>query len=149
MSEQGMRKRIVHALRPMDAVSVENPAYPGTPDINYIEGWLELKWLRNWPVGEETLVLIPHYTQQQRVWMFRRWMLGGRVHLLLQVKHEWLLFNGEKASRLVGKATKQELREQADKWWYEKLNEEDLRCYLTTTLSIKKTSSYSGVDAKV
>lgn len=128
MSEQGMRKRIVgRTLKPLDAVSVENPAYPGTPDVNFVEGWVELKWIRRWPVRPETEVKIDHYTPQQRVWLKRRWMKGGNVWLLLQVGAEWLLFDGDTAAEVVGRATRKELQLAAHAYWPEGLRDHELR----------------------
>ena len=71
MSESNMRGQVCDVLRSLDAISVENPAYPGTPDVNFVEGWVELKWIRAWPAREKTVVKIDHYTQQQRVWLFK------------------------------------------------------------------------------
>lgn len=98
-----MRNRIVDVLKPLDAFGVENPARPGTPDVNFIEGWLELKWLREWPRRTTTAVAIPHYTPQQRVFQLRRWEKGGTIGLLLQVGSEYLLFDGPTAARVVGR----------------------------------------------
>src|SRR3546814_13417930 len=99
MSESRLRGNIVKALRCWDAVVVENPVCPGTPDVNYIDGWLELKFLPKWPrVPSTNPILIRHYTAQQRIWLRRRWLRGGRSHLLLQVGREWLVFEIGRAS---------------------------------------------------
>lgn len=126
-SEQHMRQKVVKALKPLDAISVENPARPGTPDVNYIPGWLELKKLDRWPKNaDKSPVLIPHYTPQQRVWIKRRWRLGGPVFLLLQVGRTWLLFEGDVAATLVGHLNRSELEERAYRWWPDGLNEAEL-----------------------
>lgn len=110
MAEKTMRQNVIKALRELDAISVENPVYPGTPDVNYIDGWIELKWMRRWPENaDRSPVLIPHFTPQQRVWLARRWRKGGNAFLLLQVGLEWLLFDGETAGKFVGKVTRPEL----------------------------------------
>lgn len=127
MSEQGMRKRVAgRALKPLDAVSVENPAYPGTPDVNFVEGWIELKWARRWPEREDTPFRVEHFTQQQKVWLVRRWRKGGNVWLLLQVGKEWMLFDGPTAVELVGKATRKELQLGAQAYWPDGLRDEEL-----------------------
>ena len=109
------------AIRPMfaglDPVRVENPAHPGTPDVEYIGGWVELKHADAWPIHAHTELKIDHFTQQQKVWLLRRWVAGGTVHLLLQVKNDWLLFTGPKAGDFVGCSTKDDLIYNAKKHW--------------------------------
>lgn len=125
MSEQDMRKKIIKVLKPLDAVSVENPAYPGTPDVNFIEGWIELKWLRSWP-KRQGVVKLDHFTTQQRVWLFRRSYFKGKCFLLLQVRKEWLLFDGITASEHVGKVDRETLYKIAHRSWPDGLRELEL-----------------------
>lgn len=109
-AEAAMWKR----LRPfllgarLDPVRVENPIHPGTPDVNLCNGiWVELKSIAGWPVRDTTNVRIPHYTPQQRVWLYRRWKFApGSTFLLLEVRaaQQWLLFDGDVAAKVVGRA---------------------------------------------
>ncbi len=118
MAERDMRGRVVRELRDLDAIAVENPARPGTPDVNFIPGWLELKWLRDWPKGaDRNPVLVPHFTQQQRIWLKRRVRKGGCAYLLLQVKREWLLLRGDVAAEMLGYANRKELIVAATAYW--------------------------------
>lgn len=114
--EREMRQTLVKALRlaGADPVSVENPACPGTPDVNYVEGWAELKELHEWPARAETNVAIDHFTPQQRVWLIRRSMAHGRVFLVLKVKNEWLCYTGNIAAVIVGRATQEVHRLRAE-----------------------------------
>lgn len=113
MSEKGMRQRVVRALKSLDAISVENPAYPGTPDVNYIGGWLELKWKRHWPKGADTPLRMPHFTPQQRVWLTRRARKGGTALVLLQVGQEYLLLLPDDAADFLGNSPRWRLRKLA------------------------------------
>lgn len=137
--EQQQRQLLIKALNAcgLDACSVENPAYPGTPDIQFIGGWIECKYLEEWPKREETTVRIEHYTPQQRAWIFRRAIACDkletnvdRAHLVLYVakKREWLLFDGRTAARTVAKdgVTRKDL----------------LRIALVTTTEIKDIIDY-------
>ena len=110
-----MRQHLVRVLKTagLDPVSVENPAHPGTPDLNYADGWLELKWVKRVPAREDTVLALEHFTPQQRVWLLRRWRAGGNVHMLLCCAGEWMLFDGDVAVEVVGKSTLPELRERA------------------------------------
>ena len=110
-----MRQHLVRVLKTagLDPVSVENPAHPGTPDLNYADGWLELKWVKRVPAREDTVLALEHFTPQQRVWLLRRWRAGGNVHMLLCCAGEWMLFDGDVAVGVVGKSTLPELRERA------------------------------------
>ena len=133
MAESHMRGRVVRILRRHDAVAVENRVYPGTPDVNYIEGWVELKWLPRWPKGVGEPVRVKHFTPQQRVWLRRRWRRGGRAYVLLQVAQDWLLFDGATAADHLGRVSRERLFELALKTW-RKLDEEELRVWLTASL---------------
>ena len=130
MSERHMRSRVLKWLRPLNGVPVENPAQPGTPDINYVEGWLELKQLHSWPRDPLGIVRVPHFTPQQRNWLKLRRLKGGRAFLLLQVKEEWLLLDGEVASTELGRTSKGGLLLCSIKYWQKGPRAEELRAIL-------------------
>lgn len=130
MSEKAMRQRIVLTAKSLHAVSIETPITPGTPDVNFIEGWLELKWLPRWPkVPDDVSIKIAHFTPQQRRWLARRWARGGKVGLLLQVKAEHLLFRGDVAAEFVGRVSRPLLSQLAWRHWRDGLpKQEFLAC---------------------
>lgn len=117
MSESSMRGRVIMALKSLDACAIENSTHPGTPDVNYMGGWVELKCLDRWPVREGTPVRIRHFTREQRIWLARRWNAGGNSHLLLQVRDEWLLFDGNIAAERVGKVPRMQMIGEAARVW--------------------------------
>jgi hypothetical protein len=119
-----MRKRTVRILKPLDAFSVENGVGAGTPDVNYVDGWLELKSLEGWP--EDGPLRVPHFTVQQRLWLRKRWLKGGEVYMLLKVADDWLLLNGWDAAAIVGKATRAQLIEASVAVWIGGLDKEGL-----------------------
>lgn len=62
--------------------------HPGTPDINYSGGWIELK-VDDW--DSKGRLPLKHLTPQQKVWMFKRWNVGiESVHLMVQVGNKVL-----------------------------------------------------------
>jgi hypothetical protein len=112
-----MRARVTHALRPLDAIAVENAVLPGTPDVEFIGGWVELKSADRWPARAETPLRLEHFSPEQRAWLRRRCRRGGNAWLLLRVGTEWLLFPGETAAAILGTATKAELLAAARRFW--------------------------------
>lgn len=121
-----MRQRVIKALKPLDAISVENYARPGTPDVNYIEGVIELKWKKKWPVRPTTIIRCAHFTPQQKVMLARRWHKGGNAYLLSQIDQDWLLFSGDVAAKIYGKSNRAELEEAALAVWHRPNLREDL-----------------------
>lgn len=129
MSEKTMRSRLVLRCKDLDMKPIENKVAKGTPDVNYIEGWLELKWLRGWPVKGGP-VEISHYTNHQRLWLKRRWERGGRAFLVLQVKKEWLVFCGCDALP-VGTLNREQLYEIAICRWERDLYIDKFKSWIT------------------
>ena len=91
-----------HATRHEDRIA------RGIPDLSFgilnVQGWIELKCMPSWP-KENGILRIPHYTPDQRLWMYLR---GKGCWLLLKVEKDWLIFNHIEAQE-VGKLTKEQL----------------------------------------
>lgn len=118
MSEKSDRRVVIGLLRALDAGAVENRVEVGTPDVQFIGGWMELKWLDRWPsIKSDEIVRLRHYTQEQRNWARRRKRRGGACWLLLHAGRDWLLFDGEVAAEHVGRCTKAQLFELAERVW--------------------------------
>ena len=131
MSESAMRTRVIGMLKHLDAVAVENPACPGTPDVNFIEGWVELKNMRRWPKHPSAVLLVSHFTPQQRIWLRRRHRKNGNVWLLLQVGREWLLLRGDVAAEHLGSCTRQQLIDRSTLFWAHGIIQEEFVACLT------------------
>ncbi len=127
MSESTQRGNVIRILKSLHAIPVENRVgVLGCPDVNYVEGWIELKWLRAWPKREATPVTIDHFTRAQRRWLCKRYMAGGNAWMLLQVQREWLLFTGRDAKDYVGFLTRKGLYKVARARWTAGINKEGL-----------------------
>lgn len=138
-----MRGVVIQILKTarLDPISVENPAYPGTPDVNYVGGWLELKKCPAWPVRPNTPLRIDHYTPQQKVWGLRRRRAGGRSHLLLQVKNDWLLFDADVAKKVVGCSPRNSLERMARAVWHGKASIQEglVKCLFELQLPLEES----------
>jgi hypothetical protein len=66
----------------LDPVRVENGLGRGTPDVNIVTGWVELKYRAAWPKRAWTPVVFPKYESHQAAWLTRRWAAGGGAWLL-------------------------------------------------------------------
>ena len=111
MAETDMRHDVVKELNSYgwDAFSVENKCGLGTPDVNYLHGWLELKWLRAYPKRESTIVTFDHWSQDQANFLMRRHAAGGNAHLLIKCRREWLLYEAQPAADYINATTREQL----------------------------------------
>lgn len=131
MSESEMWKSLKKVMKSYDPVRIESPVSPGVPDVNYTHGWIELKYLEKWPIRENTLVKIHHFTKQQKAWLIRRCLARGLVFLMLKVgESEWLLFNGRTAAENIGKCNKEQLVKLCLARWYRLPKIEELRLWI-------------------
>lgn len=145
-----MRSQVVKWLKPLNAVSVENPVCPGTPDVNYggdgTEGWLELKSIDAWPANSTTALRIEHYSPQQRVWHVRRSRVGGNVYVLVKVASDWFLLEGMDAARELGKVPRARLEELALNWWDSSPKEGLLKFLKNISLRVRSSTCGEGVN---
>lgn len=118
-SEKDMRRKVIRILRPLHGCSIENGVGVGTPDVSFAGGWLELKSLREWPKKPDTPLRIPHYTQQQRIWIYKHHEAGGLVMVLLKVADDWVLLDAEFSFHRLGKdATREDILGAAVQHWH-------------------------------
>lgn len=117
MSEAGLQKNTLIALKNLDPVPVDNPRKPGTPDINFIDGWMELKYLPKFPKRADTVIKFPKFRPQQKVWLYKRAHKGGKCFVFVQVEKLFFLFHGGFASQFLGKMTKTQMLNHALKVW--------------------------------
>lgn len=92
------------ALAGLDPCRVENAVGPGTPDINFLGGWIESKSIPAFPKRDTTVVALDHYTNTQRGWHVRRRMAGGVVLVALRVQQtrETFAFDALEAAQHLG-----------------------------------------------
>lgn len=113
MAERNLNDRVMDALRGFDPMRVENAVGPGTPDIEYIGGWIEDKQLKAWPSRADTPVRVPHYTTQQRAWHSCRRRAGGRVHVVIEVARDVFVFDAADAASGLGHWTREQMERRA------------------------------------
>ena len=132
MKESHMRQLIVKLLKPLHAISVENGGcHPGTPDVSYAGGWIELKATERWPARPETVVKLRHpMTQQQKIFHVKRCEAGGSSWVLVTIAGEWLLFRGEVAARVLGLGTRKDFFRDAVDFWDGMPTYTQLQCHL-------------------
>ena len=109
---------------------IENPFYKGVPDVNFLidgnECWLELKYIPQYPKKEITIVKVPHFTIEQKIWHNARFKNKGRTMVLIQVDDDYFIFKKEKIN-LLGSLNKFRMFQHANKFWKNKINFRELR----------------------
>jgi hypothetical protein len=140
-----MRKTVIKALRPLNAVSIENGCGTGTPDVNFVEGWVELKSVDRWPPRGGPL-RVEHFTEYQKVWLLRRRRAGGQAFLLLKVGKDWLLFDGWVAAQELGHRTREELFLLTIRTWARTIDSEEMIGCLSKPLPPVSAYGFSGGD---
>jgi hypothetical protein len=96
--ESVARQRMIRELRDLDAVSIESTVGPGVPDVNYVDGWIEVKCIEagRWKraQGSDKPVRLNHpLSPEQIAWIKRRGKRGGRVFVAVRAGTDWLFFH--------------------------------------------------------
>jgi len=149
MAESDMRTHLCDQLKKLDAVAVENPARPGTPDVNYIGGWIECKWLRAWPKRPGTVVRLDHpLLTSQKVWIRRRLRRGGKAWVMLQCGRGWMLFRGDAACDFLGTSTRAELGRHCYAHWPNGLDADELIAILVAQRPVRQLNKEEMSEAR-
>jgi len=123
--ESNTWKTLRRALKSLDPVRIENRLEKGTPDVNFLYGWIEVKQIDKWPVRKETPLRVPHFSPDQRTWLRRRWRAGGLAAVAIKVERDWLLFDGPVAASILGHNDKRFLIKEARGHWVGQLKDEE------------------------
>lgn len=115
----------------LDPVRIESHMSEGVPDVNYSQGWIELKYAKAWPKRPDTPLRIDHFTKEQRAWHLARRAAGGRTYVLVKVgKDEWMLFDGRAAALDLGFIPRERLYTIAKARWIRKPKKEEFQQWL-------------------
>lgn len=94
--ETRFSKRLRKKFKPGHDIRVENPACPGTPDINDcilgVEFWVETKRVPALPKMASTPVFTGVMRAEQKLWLRMRSKVGGRCYIGAYVEQEDLTF---------------------------------------------------------
>jgi len=117
-----------------EATRHEDKIQRGIADVSFVQegrhGWVELKWVADWPVRESTIIRIPHYTIEQKAFLADKGKAGGNTWLLLQIGGDHLLFDHE-ACQTVGELNRTELVLAAEgAVWWKRLKYNELANYM-------------------
>ena len=110
--ELSLRSKVLEILNraDLDAQPVENVTRVGTPDVECIVGWIELKKTKEWPADPDGIVVLDHdLSKGQRIWLRRRMRKGGRAWVLVQIAQDFVLLFGNDAAQLIGRVPRNEL----------------------------------------
>jgi hypothetical protein len=95
--ESNLYARLSRALVacPIELKRVENSMDTGTPDVFYTsknnEGWIELKYIKKFPVRLNTTIKVP-FRAGQYAWVKRRLRLNNKTTNVLVIQIENTLF---------------------------------------------------------
>tara|TARA_A100001015_G_C15001046_1_gene718517 strand:- start:1659 stop:2096 length:438 start_codon:yes stop_codon:yes gene_type:complete len=132
MSERNLWRYLQRNLKDNKSLlmRVENSLYKGIPDVNYLidgnEGWIELKYMPEYPKKDITEVKVPHFTKEQKIWHDIRYKNKGRTMVLIQVDRDYFIFKKERIN-LLGSLTKKKMFQYANKSWKNKIDFKELR----------------------
>lgn len=83
------------------ATRLESSSGNGVPDVTFsmpnINGFLELKYIPEWPKRPETKVKLP-LRPEQKLWISTRGKMGGNVWVLCRVADDFYLFDYAEAT---------------------------------------------------
>ncbi len=94
MAERDLSRRVMRILKDMGKcpMRIESSCTPGCPDIAYVGGWVELKYIPKWSKGGTAFLrnLRPAQEAWHRAWAAK----GGKSLCVVQVERQYFAIRG-------------------------------------------------------
>jgi len=120
MNETGLWRYVNRGMHGFwHATRIESSAGNGVPDISFgvsspegglgLNGFIELKFIKDWPKREDTPLVLP-LRPEQKLWIETRGSIAGNVWVLCRVENDFFLFNDKQALEAS--------RGRIQRWWF-------------------------------
>lgn len=102
MNESGVWAQLKEKMKftGWHAVRIESSSGNGVPDVTYglqdINGWIELKYIKEWPKRATTLVKLP-LRPEQKFFFQKRGELSGNVWCFIRIQDTFFLLSYKEA----------------------------------------------------
>jgi hypothetical protein len=87
-----LKKTLCRLNLDYDIKKIESPIVRGIADINFnidsVPGWIETKYLKEWPKRQTTRVKFHRYTEQQYNFLMHRGKLGEKTFLIARIEND-------------------------------------------------------------
>lgn len=129
MNEAGFKRKIKKNCTELIIRNIESPTtMSGLSDCTYsgrnIRGWYEAKLLKSFPKRPTTPVRIPHFTNEQRAFIYIEGRQAGYSFLVVQVAKDVFIFDHHKQKK-VGFMTKEDMIKNAHRYYKGKVDWKD------------------------
>lgn len=107
------------------ASRIESSAGNGIPDVSFglpgKNGWIELKYIKEWPKRSTTLVKLP-LRPEQKHWIKARGELSGNVWVICRIENMFFLLDYIEAMILCEGGTQDKWVALCTKSWYKRID---------------------------
>ena len=112
-----------------EASRIESSAGNGVPDVAFSvptkHGWIELKYIKEWPKRPTTLVKLP-LRPEQKLWIKNHGQLSGNVWVLCRIADMFFLLDHKEAAILCEGGTVDTWDAICTKSWHKRIDFNDL-----------------------
>lgn len=115
------------------ATRIESSSGNGVPDVSFgipgTNGWMELKYIKEWPVRDTTKVKLP-LRPEQKHWIKVRGCLSGNVWVLIRIENNFFLLDWGQAVEACDGWRFKDYVENSTANWVNRVDFDELAAYL-------------------
>ena len=107
------------------ATRIESSAGNGVPDVTFTvpgkHGWMELKYIKEWPKRITTKVKLP-LRPEQRLWINTRGQVANNIWVLCRIENSFYLLNHRTADEACEGYNRVEWDKLCDMYWGDRID---------------------------